>query len=91
MDVTFREERVRGSIESRILSLVEDELVCVGHHERITEFNLIFANIPMAEETLSKVRGMAGVSSARIDFVEERIELYGAAVEKVRQRIATMS
>jgi len=91
LDVTFRNVKTRGSIESKILSLVEDELVYFGHHERITEFNLILSNIPMAEEILSEVRRIAGVSSARIDFVEERIELYGTNVEKVRQRVAAMN
>ena len=91
LDVTFEEERTRGSIESKIMSLVEDELVYFGHHSTVTEFNLIFSNIPRAEEVLLMVGRMAGVKLARTDFVEERIEMYNAIGERVRRRIFAMN
>jgi DNA-binding Lrp family transcriptional regulator len=89
--VTYTKQGSRLRTEAQILSLVEDYLVFNGHFESLTEFNMIIPSVPVARKILDRVERLRSVKTARIDFVEERIELYEVVSEKVQRQIALMT
>jgi hypothetical protein len=50
-------------------------------------FFLNLPNIASADEILETVRGVDGVKAARIEIVEERVELYGLFGEELAGKL----
>ena len=52
---------------------------------------MIVPSIPIGEKLRDRIGGLANVKTARIEFIENRIELYDAMLTKVNQRLQIMS
>jgi DNA-binding Lrp family transcriptional regulator len=89
--VIYWNQDSRAKAEAEILSMVDDYLIFNGHFASLTEFNLMLPSVPMAKTVLDRVNHVGGVKTARIDFVEERLESYDILAEQVKREMARMA
>lgn len=85
------EQESRASCEARILPVLSDFLVFNGRFEAYSEFRVIVPSITVASGILEDVRRLKGVRSARIDFVQKRLEFYDVYRRKVDELIEGMT
>ncbi len=91
MRVDFTDSAYRAEAESVILSTLDDYVFFTGRLVDFTVFNMFLTSIPIARTILSKVRGLEGVKSARIGFVERILDSPQIFREKVRNRLSLMN
>ncbi len=84
----FRDPVSRAKTEAEIRSIVDDYLIFHGHYASLTYFDSILPSVPTARALLDRVTEMPGVAMARIDFIEDRIELYEVWEERLRRMMA---
>ncbi len=89
--VVYRDEDSRAKAEADIVSMVDDYLIFNGHFTSLTEFNLMLPSVPMGKTILDRVNRVVGIKTARIDFVEERLESYDALKEPVTRELARIT
>lgn len=77
----------RAKTEAEILSIADAALFFNGHLETFSGFHLLVSALSTAKGILERVRLLKGVSSARIDFVEGRLELYDTLKRKVDRQL----
>ena len=85
--VTFKNAESRGDTEAGILPLVDDYLTFFGRFDSLTELNMIVPSIPIGEKLRDQIGGLANVKTARIEFIDDRIELYDVMLEKVNHQL----
>jgi hypothetical protein len=88
--VTYERSELRAETEKDILSIVDEYLIFIGHFVEYSGFNLILPSVPFARALLSRVQRLDGVKKARIDFVEERFEMYDLLGAQVKRKVSEM-
>ncbi len=88
LHVEYSDPRGRSATEGEILSILDEYLVFNGHFVAYSIFNLILPSIPVARRILEHVRRLRNVQSARVDFVEARLESYELFREKTKKQIS---
>jgi DNA-binding Lrp family transcriptional regulator len=72
--VSFDERPSKGAKQTRVLHLVEDWTIFAGVWETYDFYRLILPNVARATELAEQVGHLAGVRSARVEFVEGRVD-----------------
>jgi DNA-binding Lrp family transcriptional regulator len=86
--VEYENEDSKTTTETAILSLVDEFLIFYGPYEGITEFNMIVSSVHGAQKIAEQVKGLENVRTSRIDFINDRIELYDIMLERVERQLA---
>jgi DNA-binding Lrp family transcriptional regulator len=84
--VEYSNQKNLSKMNQRILPVLGDYLIRATGDPGGCLFNLIITRVSSIREVLSQVRSMAGVASARIDIVQDRLELYGQYPEPLQEK-----
>jgi DNA-binding Lrp family transcriptional regulator len=87
LQVEYTSPRTRPQTEGGLLQQLDRQLIYAGLWTSFSLFTLVLASIPEASEILEAVRGTKGVSHARLDLIEERVELYSTLQELVERKL----
>ncbi len=88
LTVTYSDRASKNGVNQEILKRLGDHIYYAGITAEFGLFGLILPNVPIAREAENKVRKLEGVEHARVDLLEERIELYNALDHQVARRMA---
>jgi DNA-binding Lrp family transcriptional regulator len=80
----------RSTTDRTLLRELDSNLIYAGLWTRFSIFTLVFQSIPLSSETLKKVRRMKGVVNARLDLLEERVEVYSTLAELVESKLKSI-
>jgi hypothetical protein len=76
LHVIYDSHESRGEVSRKIISHLDDYLYYAGLHDGSSRFFLIVSNVLKMQEIVKWVKEQQGVSSARIDILQDRIELF---------------
>jgi DNA-binding Lrp family transcriptional regulator len=87
LHVEHSPEQDRGETDRGLVRELDGRLMYVGLWTEFSLFTVILPSIPAASELLEKVRRTRGVATARLDLIEERIEVYSTLRERVEKKL----
>jgi DNA-binding Lrp family transcriptional regulator len=89
--VEYTDPANRAETDRTLLLTLDPYLFFAGPGVSYSLFVLNPPNVKSSTEILERVRRLKGVKSARTDLMEERIELYGALLAHVEERMGQMT
>jgi len=87
LQVDYNSAKTRPETDGRLLQQLDHSMIYAGLWPGFALFTLVLPNIRSASEILNKVRMTKGVAQARLDLIEERVEVYSTLNEPVERRI----
>lgn len=91
LQVEYSSAGMRPDAERTLLRELDSHLIFAGLWASFSLFTLVLPSIPASSEVLEKVRRAEGVSRARLDLIEERVELYSALTECVDRKLKSIT
>jgi DNA-binding Lrp family transcriptional regulator len=88
--VSFKTPDDRKEAENRIMKLVTDSMIYAGVWEDFGMYSLILPRVVAATDRTERINLIPGVGSARIEFVDEHIDLAKTMSSYVERKIAIM-
>jgi len=85
--VHFKSDEVRQKTQIAIFTLLNDNLFFAVPCPGYGIFNLIVPSVPAGKRILDQVTSLDGVKSARLDFMEERLETYDTLALQVKRKL----
>jgi DNA-binding Lrp family transcriptional regulator len=85
--VEYNDRIDRADVDRTLLLTLEPYVFSAGPGVRYSLFVLNPPNVKSCTEVLERVRRINGVKSARLDLMEERVELYGALHAHVEKKL----
>lgn len=79
--VTYASQKQKIKTEMEILDLVEDYTIFAGLWETFSLYSMMIPKVGAATEIVESVKRMEGVKSARLEFVDEHIDLVKTLAE----------
>ena len=73
--VVFENPPEKVEAEKAVLELVGEYLLFAGIGEKFTVYNLVLPKVSMAPDLASSASRIEGIESARIELVDEHIDL----------------
>jgi Asp-tRNA(Asn)/Glu-tRNA(Gln) amidotransferase C subunit len=83
----FDKIEMRTHVEQRFVRELNEFLYFVNQYHDFTTFDLILPNVAKAAQILRSAEQQEGVRTARIDLIEEHIELRDILIEQVARRL----
>jgi DNA-binding Lrp family transcriptional regulator len=77
----------RTAVDGGLLKDLDEVLFFPGLWSDHSVYSLILPSIPSAADILARVKANEGVRKARIELVEDRVELYEPFIEQVRKKL----
>jgi DNA-binding Lrp family transcriptional regulator len=87
LQVEYSSAKARPETERDLLHELDSRLIFAGLWESFSLFTLVLPSIPAASQILEKVRRAKGVAQARLDLIEERVEVYSTLMECVERKL----
>jgi DNA-binding Lrp family transcriptional regulator len=87
MLVEYGSSNDRTEVDRSLMLTLDPYLYLTGPGVKYTLFVLNLPNIKSSTEVVERVRRLRGVQSARLEIMEERIELYGALLSHVEEKL----
>ena len=85
--VEYGDSNVRGDVDRNLLLILDPYLYFAGPGVNYSLFVLNLPNIKSSTDIAERVGRLRGVKSARMEIMEERIELYGALLSHVEEKL----
>ena len=85
LTVDYDSAKTRPETDGRLLQELDRTMIYAGLWPGFVLYTLVLPNIRSASEILDKVRMTKGVAQARLDLIEERVEVYSTLNEPVER------
>ena len=86
LQVEYNSPKTRPETDRRLLQELDRQIIYFGLWSGFGLFTLVLPSIRAVAEVLDKVRVTKGVAQARLDLIEERVEVYSTLSEPVERR-----